>query len=73
MKLFIDEVTVGDLVGIVIGLPRALLDLIKEELFFWRKLYKYEFGTGSCAHDHDRALMESRRRMRHKDRKGGKG
>jgi len=45
MKLYIDEVSFRELLDILITLPKSLLGTIKEELFWWFILRKYEIYT----------------------------
>lgn len=64
MKLYIDDVTIWELLGILIRLPKILLDVVREELFWWTKFYKYEISAGDLKKEHDGGLKESFRRMR---------
>ena len=67
-KLYIDEVTLGDLLGILIRLPWLLVDLVKEELDWWLHQYKYEIYCPDWQEERLKGLAESRKRMA----KGGK-
>lgn len=68
MKLYIDEVTAKDLFQIVIRLPLLLVDLVKEELFWWFKLYPFEIMSPvDWQKDCRTTLKESfKRKRRHK-------
>lgn len=67
MKIFIIDAPVRDLIKMVIFLPKILLDVIKEELFWWLILYPYEISYPTNWEKHcEKGLAESRHRiMRH--------
>ena len=63
MKLYIDEVTLGDLWGILIRLPWHLVALVKEELDWWLHQYKYEIYYPDWQEERRKGLAESRKRI----------
>lgn len=72
IKIYIDELEVGELWSVLFRLPPILIDVIKEEWFWWTKLYQYEI---SCPVDWERerekGLVESRRRIKKIRARGG--
>lgn len=69
MKIYIDEVPVSVLLGILIRLPKILLDVIKEEIFWRRKLYPHEIsGPVDFEKDWEKSMAASRRRQKHNQR-----
>ena len=67
MKIYIDEVPVKEIPYILWQLPKRLVEVVKDEWFWWTKLYRYEYGTGDCGnwiHEHDTGMAESRKRVR---------
>lgn len=65
VKIYIDELEVGDLWGVLIRLPLYLVDVIKEEWFWWTKLYKFEISSPiDFEKDRAKVLAESRRRAK---------
>lgn len=66
MKLYVDEVSIWDILAILIRMPKYLLDVIKEEMFWFTKLAKFEISypvdwQKLC----EKGLAESRHRMKH--------
>jgi len=64
VKLYIDDIDLKDLLELLIRLPRLLLDVVKEEWFWWTKLYKYEIYLPDWEKDHDEGLRDSFKRIR---------
>ena len=64
MKIYIDEVPVKELLGILWRLPKSLVETVKEEWFWWTKLNKYESNCGNWIHEHDTGMAESRKRVK---------
>ena len=63
MKLYIDDITPRELLGLLMRLPRLLFDAIEEEWFWYTKLYKYELSGGDWQQDHDEGIAESFKRI----------
>lgn len=63
MKLYIDEVTVGELLGILIRLPKYLVDVVKEEWVWWMKENRFETSCTVNEKEGEKALAESYKRM----------
>ena len=63
MKVYIDDITLRDLLTVIVMLPQLLLAVVKEELFWWTKLYKYEINTPDWQKDREKGLAETKRRV----------
>lgn len=68
IKLYIDTLELRELLIILLTLPLSLVDVVKEEWFWWTKLYRFEISyptVNSKAWDklHAKALAETRRRI----------
>lgn len=65
MRLYIDEVTLRDLLRILVSLPKQLYLLVKEELFWRFVLYPYEISYPvNWQKLREKGLAESFRRMK---------
>lgn len=65
IKLYIDVLEIGDLLVLLLSLPLAMVNVIKEEWFWWVKLYPFEISYPiNWEKERTKALAESWRRAK---------
>jgi len=74
MRVYIDEMTPGELLGILVRLPWYLIKVVQEELFWWFKLYPFEISYPiDWQKLRKQCLKESARRTRYNKKREGVG
>ena len=70
MKILPDDLSLREVLGSLVVLPKFIIDTIKEEWLWWTKLYAYEMSTPLDFDEEHRGkcLAESLRRLKaHQD------